>query len=225
MFFKEYLDPQVIRWDQALFGCQPSVLLMERLPWLAVSEPLYAAYFSYYLMIGGVGIALFLRNRQQFFHYISVLSFVFYVCYLIFIFLPIIGPRLFFQPINHYTLPQECLRLSPTSTYPQVVQTGVFFKIMAWIYQVFESPGASLPSSHVAAALCTVFFSFRYLRFIRYPHLALAILLCFATVYCRYHYVVDALTGLIAAAVLIPLGDRLYCRLHQVAAQSNRGDQ
>src|SRR5689334_15161200 len=57
MFFKEYLDPTVIRWEQALFGCQPSVLLMQKLPYLAVSEILYAAYFSYYLMIGGVGIA------------------------------------------------------------------------------------------------------------------------------------------------------------------------
>ena len=33
---------------------------------------------------------------------------------------------------------------------------------------VFEAPGAGFPSSHVAVALCTVYFSFRYLRPIRY---------------------------------------------------------
>ena len=85
MFFSDYLDPLVAHWEQRFFGCQPSVLFMEKLPWLAVSELFYASYFSYYIMIVGVGIALFLRSRQQFFHYVSVVSFLFYVCYLIYI--------------------------------------------------------------------------------------------------------------------------------------------
>jgi membrane-associated phospholipid phosphatase len=65
----------------------------------------------------------------------------------------------------------------------------------------------------VAVALCTVFFSFRYLRRIRYVHLGVAILLCLSTVYCRYHYVVDVLTGLVTAAVLIPAGNWLYFKV------------
>ena len=81
---------------------------------------------------------------------------------------------------------------------------------MAWIYHWFEAPGAAWPSSHVAVAVCTVVFSFRYLRPIRYVHLALAILLCFATVYCRYHYGIDVIAGLLMAAVVIPWGNRLY---------------
>jgi membrane-associated phospholipid phosphatase len=59
-------------------------------------------------------------------------------------------------------------------------------------------------------AIATVFFSFRYLRPIRWPHFAVAILLCLATVYCRYHYAVDVVAGVLAAAVLIPLGNWLY---------------
>jgi membrane-associated phospholipid phosphatase len=81
---------------------------------------------------------------------------------------------------------------------------------MRWVYRVFEAPGAALPSSHVAVALCTVFFSFRYLRRIRYIHLAVALLLCLSTVYCRYHYALDVLAGLVAAAILIPTGNWLY---------------
>jgi membrane-associated phospholipid phosphatase len=80
---------------------------------------------------------------------------------------------------------------------------------------VFEAPGAAFPSSHVAVALCTVFFSFRYLRPIRYLHLAVAVLLCLATVYCRYHYVVDVLAGLLTAAMVIPLGNWLYFKFGQ----------
>jgi membrane-associated phospholipid phosphatase len=91
---------------------------------------------------------------------------------------------------------------------------------------VFEAPGAALPSSHVAVALCTVFFSFRYLRRIRYLHLAVALLLCLSTVYCRYHYVVDALAGLAAAALLIPTGNWLYLKFSQRDLRSPvTGDQ
>ena len=83
---------------------------------------------------------------------------------------------------------------------------------MKWIYRTFEAPGAAFPSSHVAVALCTVSFSFRYLRPIRYAHLVVAVLLCVSTVYCRYHYVVDVLAGLVTAAVVVPTGNWLYFR-------------
>ena len=53
MFVQGYLDAVVIRWDGTLFGCQPSLVFMQKLPFLAISEIFYAAYFSYYLMIGG----------------------------------------------------------------------------------------------------------------------------------------------------------------------------
>ena len=210
MFFSQYLDPAVIRCEQSLFGCQPSVRFMENLPWLAVSEIFYASYFSYYIMIGGVGIALFLRNRQQFFHYVSVVSFLFYICYLIYIVLPVIGSRVFFRQVAGYELPVEFQKLAPTEPYPGAVTAGIFFRLMLWIYRVFEAPGAALPSSHVAVALCTVYFSFRYLRPIRFVHLAVAVLLCLSTVYCRYHYAVDVLAGLLTAAILVPLGNWLY---------------
>lgn len=213
MFFKNYLDPVVIGWEQRLFGCQPSVLFMQELPWLALSELFYAFYFSYYLMIGGVGLALFLRDRQQFWHYVAVLSFLFYVCYLLYIVFPVIGPPVFFSTRDDYALPAEVQGLAPAHSYPAAVQTGLFFPLMAWIYRGFESPGAALPSSHVAVALCTVYFSFRYLRPIRYLHLGAALLLCLSTVYCRYHYGLDVLTGVATAAIVVPLGNWLYFKL------------
>ena len=215
MFFRDYLDPLVAQWEQDLFGCQPSVLFMEKLPYLLVSELFYISYFSYYIMISGVGLALFLRSRQQFFHYVSVVSFLFYVCYLIYAFLPVIGSRAFFRQVDGYALPAATQQLAITDAYPEAVQTGPFFQIMKWIYREFEAPGAAFPSSHVAVALCTVFFSFRYLRRIRYLHLAVAIMLCLSTVYCRYHYVVDVLAGLVTAAVLIPTGNWLYFKFQK----------
>jgi membrane-associated phospholipid phosphatase len=212
MFFPHYLDALAIRCDQALFGWQPGAMLMAKLPWLPLSELLYAAYFSYYVMIGGVGLILFLRSRQQFFHYVSVVCFVFYICYLIYIVLPIVGPQVLSHEIPGYSLPPDLEYLATDHAYPDAVKAGPFFQLMAWIYRVFEAPGAALPSSHVAIALCTVFFSFRYLRRIRFLHLATVVLLCFSTVYCHYHYGIDVLTGIVTAATLVPLGNWLYSR-------------
>jgi membrane-associated phospholipid phosphatase len=212
MFFTDYLDPVMISWDQALLGCQPSVLFMDRLPYLLVSEIFYAAYFSYYVMIVGVGLALFIRNRQGFFHYVSVVSFLFYCCYLIYVFIPVIGPRVFYYEINDYRLPEEFMRLAGGSIYPENIKSGIFHNIISWIYQHFEAPGAAMPSSHVAVALCTVWFSFKYLPRIRYPHLVVALLLCASTIYCRYHYAVDVAAGILTAGILVPIGNWLYQR-------------
>jgi membrane-associated phospholipid phosphatase len=176
-------------------------------------------------MIAGVGLALFLRRREDFFHYVSVLSFVFYVCYLIYIFLPVIGPRLFSRSLGGFTLPPDVQALvSPDLlAFPPQVTHGPFFRIMALIYDVFEAPGAALPSSHVAASICTVWFSFRYRLRVRHLHLVMVILLCLSTIYCRYHYVIDVLAGLLTIAVLLPLGNRLFNRYHEPRSADGAG--
>lgn len=217
MLVPGFLDPSFIRLEARLFGVQPGLAFMDRLPCLAVSEIFYAAYFSYYLMIAGVALALFLRNRGQFLHYVSVISLVFYVCYLIFIFAPVVGPLIFFREIPGYRLPAD-VQLAAAPAFPAAVQAGLFYRLMEWVYRPFDAPGASFPSSHVAVAIGTVYFSFRYLRRIRWPHLVAVILLCAATVYCRYHYAVDVAAGALTAAALIPLGNWLHFKFEKPSA-------
>lgn len=211
MVYRGYLDAAFYRLDEQLFGFAPSFAFMEALPGRLVSEVFYASYFSYYLMISGVGLALFLRQRAQFHHYISVTSFVFYACYVIYIFLPVVGPRIYYPQLSHLELPAAMVP-PVVPEFPATVQAGVFYRIMEVIYEHFESPGAAFPSSHVAIAIVTVYFSFLYLRKIRWPHFAVAILLCLATVYCRYHFAVDVIAGVVMAGVTLPLGNWLYAR-------------
>lgn len=212
MVCQGYLDPLFYRWDERLFGFAPCFRFMEAFPHRLVSEVFYFAYFSYYVMIAGVGLALFLRNRTQFFHYVSVTSFVFYVCYLTYIFLPVVGPRIYYPDLVDIRLPAEVMPAT-VPEFPAAVQAGVFYRVMAVLYDHFESPGAAFPSSHVALAWVTVYFSFRYLPMIRWLHLVMAVLLCLATVYCRYHFAVDVLAGGVTAALMLPLGNWLYSRL------------
>lgn len=224
LLYTGYLDAHFFRLEQALFGWQPGLELMERWPARAVAEMFFAAYFSYYLMIGGVGLALLLRDRRQFMHFVAVVSFVFYVCYLIYIFTPVVGPRIVCRGIVENP-PLAAAGLTGPPATPSSVQAAVFFRIMKFIYDHFETPGAAFPSSHVAVALCTVYFSFLYLRRIRWAHLAVAGLLCVSTVYGRYHYAVDVVAGAVTAAVLVPLGNRLYFKLEGPAAGRQSGPE
>ena len=211
VFVKGYLDGFFIRLEDNLFGMQPSIRFMEALPHLIVSELFYMFYFSYYLMVIGVGLALYLRNKEQFFHYISVISILFYICYLLYIFLPVIGPPVFYTDIPAYP-DQDNLPYYPLQ-YPPQVTDGIFFNIMKVIYRWFEGYGAAFPSSHVAVAIGTLYFSWRYLPRIRYPHLGAVVGLSLSTVYCRYHYVVDVIAGVILAALVLPLGEYLHRRI------------
>ena len=224
MLHRGYIDDVFVRLDALVFGFQPSIKLMDWLPYRLVSEVFYISYFSYYVMIVGVGIALYLRDRRQFFHYVSVVSFVFYICYLIYIFTPVIGPRMFYRDFNGHTLPADLIPPGLTD-FPESIQAGPFFQIMKWIYHYFEAYGSAFPSSHVAIALTTVYFSFKYLRRIRWIHLTMAILLCISTVYCRYHYGVDVLAGILTAGILIPIGEWLYRRFGGHAAGATTAGQ
>jgi len=212
MFFDRFLDEWFIRLEGRLFGCQPSLEFMAKLPYRWTAELLYAAYFSYYLMIAGVGLALYLRDRRAFEHFIAVVSILFYFCYATYIALPVAGPRIFHYHIPGLGVPESVRALGEAFPFPGAVRQAVFFKIMAFIYNHFEAVGAAFPSSHIAVAWCTVWFSFRYLRRIRWIHFAAAVLLTLSTVYGRYHYVVDVAGGLATTAALLPLINALYRR-------------
>jgi membrane-associated phospholipid phosphatase len=212
MFVPAFLDPFFIRVERAIFGFQPSIEFMNALPYAWVSEVLYIAYFSFYFMIGGVALLLYIFKRDKYFHYVSVVSFIFMSCCFVYIFLPVIGPRIFWDPAAYYPLPAD-VAPAVAPVFPAAVTSGPFYRLMATLYRGFEAPGCAFPSGHITISIVTVVFSFRYLRRIRWFHLAVAILLGLATVYCRYHYVTDVVAGCVAAAALIPIGDRLYRRI------------
>jgi len=210
MFVHRYLDPAFIELEERIFGFQPAIVFMNAFPHPLVSEFFYLSYFSYYVMIGGVGLALYFRKREEFWHYLAVLSFVFYVCFLAFMFLPVAGPPAFYMEIPKF-LDQQRLPYYPLE-FPASVTSGPFFYLMGFLYSTFETGGGAFPSSHVAAAICVLFLSWPHLLQARYLILAATIALSFATVYCRYHYAVDVVAGALTAAVLLPIGEWFYRR-------------
>jgi membrane-associated phospholipid phosphatase len=203
-----YHDGLFVALEDWIFGLQPVVRFMETFPSRFFAELFYLAYFSYYLLIPAVGIALYIRVREQVFHYVSVVSFVFYVCYLAFIVFPVLGPTAIQLP-GYAELVGFAYVIPPV---PPSVESAVFYKVMTVIHGNYQVIGAAFPSSHVAVSAVAAYFSWRYLRRVRYLIAIDVLLLTLATVYCRYHYAVDAMGGLITAAILIPIGEWLYRR-------------
>ncbi|MHC4591093.1 MAG: phosphatase PAP2 family protein [Planctomycetota bacterium] len=207
LFYHGYLDGFFIDLDQRLFGCQLSRTMMQTRPYLWVSEILYLFYFSYYVMVAAVGFALYFKDRRHFIRYVTVVSFVFYVCYLTYIFLPVMGPH---GADSGVTFHGELASVGPR-VVPEALKGGVFYNVMGVLYKLVEPQGgATFPSSHVAVAVATLWFTWTHFKKVRWLHLVAVIMLCVSTVYCGYHYAVDMLGGLAAAAVLVPLGELLH---------------
>ncbi len=179
MFVWRYQDRFFIRLEEAVFWCRPYVVFMDRLPYLLASEVFYAAYASFYPMVLVPAIALYVRKRSEFSRYVGLVSFVFYACFLVFIVLPVAGPPIYWNAgpefLAVHRLP--ALRLD----FPEAIQGGPFFRLMGFIYDRFEAQGGAFPSSHVAVAVCTLWFTWRCFPRLRFAHLGLVVLLCLAT--------------------------------------------
>lgn len=186
---KENLDVFFQNMEYSLFKSQPSVWLSEKFSYIWLKEFLHFFYFSYYLLIPVLGLILYFKDLKKFRHFIFVTSFTFYFCYLIYIFLPVVGPLIWELPVTDGV---------------------IFVPLMNFIYAYAEKPGAAFPSSHVAVALIVVFFSYKYNRKLFYFFMTDVIFLAIATVYGRYHYVIDVFAGIITAAGCYYSGNYIY---------------
>lgn len=173
-----YFDPLIIGWEQALFGWQPSQELAGRWPWLWVSEPLHAAYLSYYLIIYLPPAVLYATGRtsaQRVATFVVMLTF--FAHYLFFIYFPVQGPRYLFP--------------APDGD----VASGPFYNLAHALLEAGSSRGAAFPSSHVGVSVAQTVIMIALLpRWVP----ALAVLttgLALGAVYGGFHYAIDALVG------------------------------
>jgi membrane-associated phospholipid phosphatase len=195
VFFSGFLDPWFQRIEHRIFGLQPAMVLAERFPQRWLNEYLHLTYFSYYLLFPSLGLILYLkRDRKLFEDYMFTLCNSFYVYYLIFIALPVAGAASF----------------GPAGT----AGGGLFTDIMKVIYDHFEPPGAAFPSSHVGIAVLVLIYAFRYLpRGVSSVYAVFCVSLTISTVYCRYHYAIDVIAGLVTGVFLTAFWRRVFASL------------
>lgn len=192
-------DPIVMRWEAMVFGGQPSQTFAAAWPWLWLSEPLHAAYLSYYAIVLGPALALYLLGRiGAYRRVVFTLVVVILAHQAAFIAFPVLGPRYLF----------------PAPGGP--LEAGPLYQLTHRVLESGSSPGTAFPSSHVGISVGVTIALFR--EGIRAaPWLALlTTLLAVATVYGGFHYAVDAVAGVVlgvaAAMVAPPLRRRLRRR-------------
>lgn len=198
--FTDYIDHFFQNIDKVIFGYQPALEWANMFDGLILSELFHFAYFAYYPMIYGFAIYLFIKNRKQFMHYIFVLSFVFYICYLTFNFLPVIGGR-WWEIMEGYPF--------VTTEY----RYGIFTHIMVFIYRNTTHLGGAFPSSHVAIAIVITIEALRSVKKIGLIFLPITFILALSTVYCGYHYFIDTVFGVFYGIAFYYLGDYCYKKL------------
>jgi membrane-associated phospholipid phosphatase len=178
-----FLDSFFLNLDVRIFGKFPGLYLSGTHGSAFLDEFFHFFYFSYYLIIPLTCILLYRKDVKLFESFVFQMSFLFYVCYVIFIFLPVEGPI----PLrNEYYL-----------------EHGLFRSIVDFLWAKGETPGSAFPSSHVAVTFLVAWWGSRHFRRLRTIYWLTLLFLSIATVYCMFHYAVDVIGGLLLGTVAV----------------------
>jgi membrane-associated phospholipid phosphatase len=169
--------------DVRIFGKFPAFFLHGNHGNAFLEEFFHFFYLSYYLIIPLTGILLYRKDVKLFESFVFQLSSLFYVCYFIYIFLPVQGPVAF---RNEY-----------------YYQGGLFRTLVDLIYVKGENPGAAFPSSHVAATFLIAWWGSTHFNRMKISYWLTCLFLSIATVYCMFHYAVDVLGGLLLGVLTV----------------------
>ena len=207
--------------EQSVFGCQPALLFAERLPNPVVSELMYLSYSSYFLLVAAVAVYYFFRRYDEFLRTAFVILASFFLFYVVFVALPVTGPQFYylaagldnvaqgvFPDVGNYFLTHDEMMTMPG------YEDGFFYQIMVHAHAAGERPTAAFPSSHVGVTLVLLLLAVRTrCRGLIWFVAVLFVLMCFATVYIRAHYVIDVAAGLVTGALLYAMLQVVYPRL------------
>ena len=175
----QFLDGFFMNLDVRIFGQFPGFFLYGNHGNAFLDEFFHFFYFSFYLIIPLTGILLFYKDVKLFESFVFQLSSLFYVCYFIFIFLPVEGPIALRNEYYH--------------------QEGLFRTLVDLIYANGENPGAAFPSSHVAATFLVAWWGGTHFKRMKIFYWLTCLFLSVSTVYCMFHYGVDVMGGLLLA--------------------------
>lgn len=202
-------DDVLIAADRWLFRVDPTHWLMN-FSSPVVTEVLQIAYTLFYLMFVLVGLELYRAEDKKMFHYFMFTCvYGFYLSYAGYFFLPAIGPRFTLHSFAMLDRDLPGIFLTPYlrwfvnfgGSVPMGVPNAV--AIAGTQRDVF-------PSGHTMMTLVLMYFCLRYQFRVRWFVLVTGWLLIVATVYERYHYVVDLIGGAAFALVCISTAPWLY---------------
>lgn len=190
----EDIDPVLIKLDYMIFGSHPTVVL-ERIMNPILTDLLQLAYSTYYIIPVSFGVLLFVKHQRKALNKsVFMILLCFYLSYLGYILFPALGPRFYLNSVQTATL-KGFLIAEP---------------IQNLLNRLEGIKRDAFPSGHTAVTVIVLYLAYRFERRFFWVCLPIVAALIFATVYCRYHYVVDVIAGLLLTLLTIYLGEWYY---------------
>jgi membrane-associated phospholipid phosphatase len=188
------IDPLLIRLDYLIFGGYPTVML-ESFQNPLLTDVLQIAYCSYYFLPISLGVILKLQKRdEEFDRTVFLILLCFYLSYVGYMLFPALGPR---YTMNHLQ----------SSDLQGLFVAGPIQELLNRIEGIKRD---AFPSGHTAVALVVLGLAYRFHKAFFSLTLPVVAMLLLSTVYCRYHYAVDVIGGVILAAITFLIGEKYY---------------
>jgi len=174
--------------EATLFQGHPSLYLSQQWNWVPLSEYLHFCYFSFMVMLPVVGGYWYGRGRMLAFRELLFLVGVaFYGSYLFFILFPVDSPFYLANPPE-----------GPIADY-------FFYNLVHEISSRGGARGGAFPSIHVSASIIVLVVAWKRQRQLAYLLLPIVLGVMVATVYGRFHYVLDTIAGLALGIMITSL--------------------
>jgi membrane-associated phospholipid phosphatase len=213
-------DQLLIAIDHALFGVNPT-------QWLAqfanplLTEVLQIAYSLFYVLFIVEGVELYRRqDLSQFRYFRLTVVYGFFLSYIGYFSLPAVGPRFTLHDFSKINIELPGIVLTPYLRW----FVNIFESIQAGMSNTIAQASAQrdvFPSGHTMLTLITIILACKFRLRVRYGILAIGILLISATVYLRYHYVIDIVAGALLALFCLLTANKVYTLFENRKLESN----
>jgi len=188
-----YQDQLLQSWDRLLIGYDPSLLLQGMITtWLNELMSVCYLFFFFYLITACIRYILWIELTRAC-SFLVGLSVIYIVGFIGYCFLPALGPYDVMK--SHYTV---ALNAGPITRFTMTLVT------------LGSNHVDEFPSLHCAISTYILLFDRKYNRKWFYGCIIPVVGLWFATVYLRFHYLVDVIAGLTLALSGF-IGSRYYC--------------
>jgi len=202
-------DEVLIAADRWLFGVDPTHWISQ-FAHPVVTEILQLAYTSFYFLFLLVGFELYRRKNFDLFHlFMFTCVYGFFLSYLGYFTLPAIGPRFTLHDFSALDRELPGLWLTPSLRWFVNAGESIPMNVPNEV-AIAETQRDVFPSGHTMMMLVLLYMAYAYRSRWRYLLTVIGALLIIATVYQRYHYVVDLMGGALAMLFCIATSRRLY---------------
>lgn len=218
VFFKElYLmvdpirgviyDDVLIAIDRFIFSADPTVELYKiSNPFL--TELLQIVYATFFFLPVILGLEFILSNKVNELDYSAfVIVYGFILSFIGYLLVPAIGPRFTLHSFELNNL--EMPGLFITDFLREIVNSGESIPSGTLNPEKIVQRDV-FPSGHTQMTLLVMFLSIKFKSRLKYFFLINGTLLIFATVYLRYHYVIDLIGGAVFMLFTIWTGKQIY---------------